>query len=284
MTMIADPRNAEQVEFWNGPSGRRWVERQAQQDALLTPITAALFERAAARPGEHIIDIGCGCGETTIELGRRVRPGGHVLGIDISAPMLARAAARLPPGLPVELVEADATAYPFPAAAADLLVSRFGVMFFAEPERAFANLRRALRPGGRLVFVCWRVPRENPWMMLPLNAAYEHVPPLPKMGPEDPGPFAYAEEERVRRILGGAGFSAVVLEPLDVMLDLAVGRGLDAAVETAAAMGPAARAIEGQPPEVRAAVLQSMRRLLAPHRRGDEVPLAAAMWLVRAAN
>jgi ubiquinone/menaquinone biosynthesis C-methylase UbiE len=282
--MMADARNAEQVESWNGPTGRRWVERQEQQDALLSPITAALLTRAAARPGEHVIDIGCGCGETTIALGRRVLPGGGVIGIDISAPMLAHAATRVQPGLPIELVEADATTHPFAAGAFDLLVSRFGVMFFAEPERAFGNLRRALRSGGRLVFVCFRAPRDNPWIMLPLNAAYEHVPPLPKTGPEDPGPFAYANDERVRRILAGAGFSSIALEALDVKLDLAGGRGLDAAVDAALLMGPASRAIDGQPPAVRDAVQASMRRLLAAHQQGETVPLAAAFWLVSASG
>lgn len=280
--MMADARNAEQVEFWNGPTGRRWVERQAEQDATLAPITAALLARAAAQPGEHVVDIGCGCGETTIALGGHVLPGGRVLGIDISAPMLAHAATRMRPGLPVELIEADATMHPFAEGGFDLLVSRLGVMFFAEPERAFANLRRALRPGGRLVFVCFRAPRDNPWLMLPLNAAYEHVPPLPKMGPEDPGPFAYANDERLRQILQTAGFSSIKLERLDAKLDLAGGRGLDAAVAAALAMGPASRAIEGQPPEVRDAVRASMRRSLASHQQGDAVPLAAALWLVSA--
>ncbi|HUH86369.1 MAG TPA: methyltransferase domain-containing protein [Stellaceae bacterium] len=280
--MKADGRNAGQVEFWNGPTGRRWVERQAEQDALLAPITAALLARAAVRPGERVVDIGCGCGETAIEFARRVLPGGSVLGIDISAPMLAHAATRVEPGLPVTLVQGDATTYPFAEGAFDLLASRLGVMFFAEPERAFANLRRALRPGGRLVFVCFRAPRDNPWIMLPLNAAYEHVPPLPKMAPEDPGPFAYANDERLRRILASAGFSSIGLDRLDVKLDLAGGRGLDAAIEAALTMGPAARAIEGQPPAARDAVQASMRRVLASHRQGDTVPLTAAFWLVSA--
>jgi ubiquinone/menaquinone biosynthesis C-methylase UbiE len=107
------------------------------------------------------VDIGCGCGGTTIELGRLVGPGGRVLGIDVSAPMLARAAERLPPGLPVEFVEADATTYSFPRAGFDLLFSRLGVMFFAEPSRSFSNVRAALRLGGALVFVCFRTPRET---------------------------------------------------------------------------------------------------------------------------
>lgn len=283
-SMKADERNADQIAFWNGPGGRHWVDRQQAQDVVLAPVLAAALDRAAPRPGERVVDVGCGCGATTVELARRVGAAGRVLGIDVSAPMLARAAERLPPGLPVELAQADATTHAFPAAEFDLLFSRFGVMFFAEPERSFANLRRALRPGGRLAFACWRAPRENPWLMLPLQGAYEHVPPLPKLGPEDPGPFSFADAERVRRILGAAGFAASGLEPLDLTLDLAAGGGLDAAVAAALDIGPTSRAIDDQPPSVRDAVAGSIRKLLAPHLRGASVPLAAAIWLVTAAN
>jgi len=280
----ADARNADQIAFWNGAGGRHWVDRQESQDVVLAPISAAVLARAAAQPGERVVDIGCGCGGTTIELGRRVAPGGRVLGLDVSAPMLARAAERLPPGLPVEFVQADATTHPFAAGSFDLLFSRFGVMFFAEPARSFANLRRALRAGGRLTFVCWRAPRDNPWMMLPLHAAYEHVPPLPKLGPEDPGPFSFADPERVTRILASAGFQEIALEPFDLALDIASGRGLDAAVAAALEIGATARAIEGQPPPVLASVAQSIRKTLAPHQQGGAVPLAAAVWLVTATS
>ena len=144
---------------------------------------------------------------------QRTAPAGQVLGIDISAPMLARARQVAPAGLPVEFVLADATVYPFEPASFDLLVSRFGVMFFADPVLSFANMRRALKPSGRLAFACWREPRENPWMMAPLQAVYRHVPKLPQQGPEDPGPFAFASEARVQRILGEAGFTGIAMEP-----------------------------------------------------------------------
>jgi SAM-dependent methyltransferase len=280
----ADERNAEQIAFWNGPGGRRWVEQQENVDRLMQPLTAAVLDRAAAQPGERVVDIGCGCGGTTVELARRVGAAGRVLGVDVSAPMLARARERLTPGLPIELVQADATALPFPRGGFDLLFSRLGVMFFAEPARSFANLRTALRPGGRLAFVCFRTPRENPWMMVPLQAAYEHVPRLPQLGPEAPGPFSLASEGRVRLILGQAGFEAVSLDPLDLELDLGGGRGLDAAVAATLEIGATSRAVADQPPEVRSAVVASIRRTLAPHQRGTTVPLAAAAWLVGAAN
>ena len=130
--------------------------------------------------------------------------------------MLVRARELSPAKSNVEFLLADATIYAFEPASFDVLVSRFGVMFFAEPALSFANMRRALRPGGRLVFACWRTPRDNPWLMLPLQAVYEHVPKLPQLGPEDPGPFSFASEERVHRVLGEAGFSSIALERQDL--------------------------------------------------------------------
>ena len=163
--------------------------------------------------------------------------------------MLARAAERLPPGAPVKFVRADATTYRFESAAFDLLFSRFGVMFFAEPARAFANLRRALKPSGRLASACWRKFDENPWLQVPLRAALEHVPPLPRPGPEDPGPFSFASEQRARRILADAGFQSVTLEPRDFDLDIACGGGIEEALEAAMALGPTSRALQDQGPE-----------------------------------
>ena len=163
-------------------------------------------------------------------------------------------------------------------------MSRFGVMFFAEPALSFSNMRRGLRRGGRVVFACWREPRLNPWLMLPLMEAYKFAPRLPELGPEDPGPFAFASRARVGRVLGEAGFSDVVLDPVDLRLDTAVGRGLDAAVEGALAIGPASRALEGQPAETRTAAAAAIRAALAPHQRGLRVELGAAIWIVSAVN
>ena len=235
--------NADQIAYWNGPGGQRWADRQQSQDILLAPVADLLIERARPVAGERIVDVGCGSGAVSIALAQKVGPGGHVLGIDISGPMLARARQVAPAGLPVEFVLADATVYPFAPASFDLLASRFGVMFFAEPARSFANLRRGMKPSGRLAFACWREPRENPFFMAPLQAVYKHVPRLPPQGPEDPGPFAFASEARVQRILGEAGFTGIAMEPCDLSLDVAIGRGLDAAVQGALEIGPAARAL-----------------------------------------
>ena len=281
-TPAGHDQNADQIAYWNGPGGKHWTDRQQTQDILLAPVSDILIDRAKAKAGERIVDVGCGCGATTIAFAQKVGPAGHVCGIDISAPMLARARQIAPAGIPVDFVLADATVYPFVSGSFDLVVSRFGVMFFAEPAISFANMRKALRPSGRLAFACWREPRDNPWLMAPLQAVYKHVPKLPQLGPEDPGPFSFASEQRVIRILSEAGFSGIEMEPCDLSLDVAVGRGLDAAVETALEIGPASRALEGQPPEVRAAAANSIREALAPFASGNAVTLAASIWIVTA--
>ena len=279
---LAHTRNADQITYWNGPNGQRWTDRQASQDVLLAPVSQILIDRIAPKTGDRIVDIGCGCGATSIVLAGRVAPRGFVLGVDISAPMLERARQLAPKALPLDFAQADATVYPFEAANFDLLVSRFGVMFFAEPVVSFRNLRKALRPQARVVFACWREPKENPWMMAPLQAVYRHVPHLPQVGPEDPGPFAFAGEERVTRILQEAGYADVAMEACNIALDIAIGRGLDAATDAALEIGPSARALDGHPPEVRAAARESVRELLAPHARGQTVPLPGSIWIVTA--
>jgi len=279
---VAHQANADQIVYWNGPNGRRWTDRQASQDVLLAPVSQLLIGRIGPKAGDRIVDIGCGCGATSIALAERVAPSGFVLGVDISAPMLERARQLASKALPLDFVQADATLYRFEPGSFDLLVSRFGVMFFADPVLSFANLRKALGPKARVVFACWRAPKENPWMMEPLQAVYRHVPRLPQVGPEDPGPFAFASEERVTRILREAGYSDVATEACDIALDIAIGRGLDAATDAALDIGPSARALDGHPPEVRSAARASVRELLMPYMRGETVPLPGSIWIVTA--
>jgi SAM-dependent methyltransferase len=274
--------NADQIAYWNGPAGGRWADRQAAQDILLGPVADILIGRAKPVSGERVIDVGCGSGATAIAFGRKVAPSGHVFGIDVSSPMLERARASAPKDLPIDFVLADATVYPFDPQSFDLLASRFGVMFFGDPVLSFTNMRQALRPSGRLAFACWREPRENPWMLAPLQAVYKHVPKLPPQGPEDPGPFAFASEERVNRILSAAGFTNIAMEPCPLSLDIAIGGGLDAAVQSVVGIGPSNRALEGQPAEIRAAAIQSIREMLTPLAKGNTVPLAGSIWIVTA--
>src|SRR5665213_872343 len=275
-------QNADQIAYWNGPGGQHWADRQANQDIVLAPVSEVLIDRARATAGEHIVDVGCGCGATAIALAPKVGPSGHVMGVDISGPMLARARQLAPADAAIDFVLADATVYPFEPASCDLLVSRFGVMFFADPALSFANLRKALRRSGRLAFACWREPRENPFFMAPLQAVYKHAPRLPQVGPDDPGPFSFASEPRVHRVLGAAGFTGIAMEPCNLALDIAVGRGLDMAVQAALEIGPSARALAEQSPEVRTAATNSIREALAPYAKGQAVPLPASIWIVTA--
>jgi SAM-dependent methyltransferase len=249
---------------------------------VLGPVSDALIDRARPKAGERILDVGCGAGATTMALAEKVGPNGRVLGLDVSAPMLARARHVAPKGAPVDFVLADATVYAFEPAAFDLLASRFGVMFFADPALSFTNLRKALKPSGRLAFACWRDPRENPFFMTALQAVYKHAPKLPPLGPEDPGPFSFASEKRVRRILTEAGFVGIEMEPVDLALDVATGRGIEAAVQGALEIGPASRALQDQPPDVRAAATNSIREALMPFAKGEAVPLPASIWIVTA--
>ena len=274
--------NADQIAYWNGAGGQHWVDRQRIQDIVLAPISEILIERANGKAGERIVDVGCGCGAMSVALSQKVGPTGHVLGIDISAAMLARAQQIAPAGLSARFVLADATVYPFEPASFDLLVSRFGVMFFAEPALSFTNLHRALRPSGRLAFACWREPRENPFFMVPLQAVYKHAPKLPQLGPEDPGPFSFASALRVHRILSEAGFQDVAMEPCNLSLDIAVGRGLETAVQSTLEIGPAARALADQSPAVISAATDSIREALEPFVRDQAVLLPASIWIVTA--
>jgi SAM-dependent methyltransferase len=276
--------NVAQAEYWNANAGQKWTDHQEHQDQVLRPVSDRLIAVAKPKPGDRVIDVGCGCGATTIDFAERVGRNGAVLGLDVSAPMLARARERAPQDLPITLALADATVHDLGRHAADLVVSRFGVMFFADPARSFANLRQGLKPAGRLVFACWREPKHNPWLILPLREAGKHAPPLPETNPEDPGPFAFASEARVRRILGDAGFADIDLTPHDLELDIAAGRGLETAVRAAMTIGPTSRLLDGQSEAVRAAATADIRKALAAHARDERVPLGAAIWIVTARN
>lgn len=280
--MTATPPIVDQAAYWNGAAGRKWTDFQDSLDVTFVPVLDELLHHADIRPGERVIDIGCGCGASAIALAERVGSNGHVTALDISAEMLARARQRTPAALEIDYLQADAASHPFAKEAADALVSRFGVMFFDDPAQAFTNLAAALRRGGRLAFVCWRAPRENPYFIAAVQEAYKHVPRLPEMKPEDPGPFAFASEERVRAILTEAGFCAIAIAPFDAELDMAAGRGLDQALTVATSIGPASRALEGQPQDKVEAARADIRTMLARHQQGERVLLKAAMWTVTA--
>lgn len=283
MPTASENHEAQRV-YWDGAGGDKWIRRVADVDVNVAPAQGAAIEIAEIGKGARVLDIGCGCGGSTLAIAERVGASGRVLGVDISQAMIAEAK-RVSRGLrQTEFRVADASRDDFSEARFDRLFSRFGVMFFGDPAAAFAHLRAALKPDGRLTFVCWRPLPENPWMLTPLTAVCKHAPRPQRPGPEDPGPFAFGDPERVTRILTQAGFPAPEFTKFDFDMDLALGRGLEAAVETAANVGAAGAALTDQPPDIRAAAIEELRKELAPYERDGRVPLAAAVWIVNAAR
>jgi SAM-dependent methyltransferase len=278
----AQAYNEEQRARWNGTDGEFWAREQDRMDRILAPIIGPLLAFAVPEPGSSVLDVGCGCGATTAELVRLVGPSGRVTGVDISEPMLGRAKERLGEYTNATFLLGDAADVPLQDIRANLMVSRFGVMFFGDPVAAFANLRTGLVPGGRLRFACWRPIHQNPWLQVPLHAVYEHVPRLPKPAPEEPGPFSFSDPERVTRILTAAGFRTPTFTALDVRLDLAAGGTIEDAAIHASETGPARRALTGHPDDIWACATDSIRRALAPYASSTGVELAGAVWLVAA--
>lgn len=275
---------ARQNQLWNGVLGEIWSRRQDQFDAVLAPVGKAAIDRASIKGGDRAIDVGCGCGGTTAQLLKLVEPGGAVLGIDISEPMLAEARRRIGPGRPAKFVTADAATFEFPQAHYDVLFSRVGVLFFADPPSAFANMRRALRSGGRVALACNRSPPENPYLTVPLEAAHRHLPPLPPLAPGAPGVFAFADRNRPRAILEQAGFRNIDVSAVDLDLDIGAGQGVDAAVAISMELGPTGNVLIGKSDDQRRAVADTMRSALIPYQSGEKVLPKAGLWIVTAQN
>ena len=256
--------------------GKQWAANEARTERTLTPVTEALLKAAVPQPGEHVLDIGCGCGGSTLAFARAVGDSGYVLGADVAAPMIEVATATALKQTTFML--ADAASHAFPPAAFDLLASRFGVMFFGDPDAAFANLRKALKPTGRVAFACWRPLAENPWVAVPLAALRPLAPPLPRPGPEDPGPFAFGDPARVTRILTGAGFAPPRFAQFDIHMRFA-GDPATAAVAVSQ-IGPASRVMRELPEEQRPAALAALAAAITPYAADGGVALPASGWLV----
>lgn len=269
--------NQEQIEYWNTQAGPKWVAAQAHLDRMLAPVTGVLLERAAIKAGERVLDVGCGCGETTLMLAEH---GAEVTGIDISRPMLARARERAAGRAGVSFREADAALEPFEPVH-DLLFSRFGLMFFDDPHAAFANLRRALAPGGRLAFCCWQDVRDNPWVIVPYGVAKPYLPePQEPPDPRAPGPFALAEADYIREILAEAGFESVNIEPYHPTVRL--GDTLDDAMAFLQQIGPLSRALADVDEQTRRQALAAVREALESHVTAEGLCLGGACHLVTA--
>ena len=266
--------NRQQIDYWNDRAGATWAELQDRLDQLLAPLSAAALAVANVQAGEHVLDVGCGCGDTSIEL---VRSGALVQGVDVSEPMLNRARSR---SSEVEFILADAASFAGPQPY-DLVFSRFGVMFFDDPVAAFCNLHRNLCPSGRVSFVCWQPPNKNPWMSVTGRAVAPFLPePDSPPDPKAPGPFAFADDDYVTTILQDSGFKNIQLQSFESMLK--VGNDADQAIQLQTRVGPAARVIAELDGETRAQALAAGREALAEHAGNNGIELGAAVWLVSA--
>jgi len=287
MPISAQPQdNSAQIAYWNDRAAITWTALQERLDAMFMPLTAKAMDAAAPAPGERVVDVGSGCGATVLELARLVGPQGRILGVDVSAPMAARANERIAAAAlgNAQVLLADASTYSFEAAGADLLFSRFGVMFFADPAAAFANLRRAIRPGGRLLFATWRPMAENPWFVVPFQAAEHLLPPQPPAQPNAPGPFALADPDRVTQILGAAGWTDIRLTRHDVPVCLAGPGQIIEAAEFAIRVGGLARALAEASPDLRQRAAQSIAEALPAYDSPAGVCLTGSVWFVSARN
>lgn len=268
----------EQAEFWNGPGGKMWLGAYERIERSIQGFGDAGLAAADPRPGERVLDIGCGTGGTTAQLARAIGAKGHVLGVDISEPLVGAARAQGLANASFEI--GDAATWPFEAGSFDLVFSRMGVMFFGDPVAAFRNIHRAMKEAGRLVFICWRTPQENPWAAVPMRAAQPHLPPIERPGPEDPGQYSFGDRARVERILTEAGFKEVSFAPVDLMLNQ--GRDIPEALERVSEFGPVARLFKEATPDQVAKAKAAIADALKPHAKPEGVNLAGACWLVRA--
>ncbi len=281
-------QNADQVADWTGESGERWVAYQARLDAMMAVFGHAAIEAAAPAEGERVLDVGCGAGASSLDLAARVGARGHVLGVDISEPLIGRARALAPQDTPVLFQVADASSAELPEGTFDILFSRFGVMFFGDPTGAFSHMRRALKPGGRVAFVCWRGMAENDWVRLPIAAIKGIIPPTAPPDPETPGPFSFGDRGRVARILTAAGFNDIAIAPFDASIAFGEGATRDAAIDDAVEMtfevGPLARALADQPDDIRARASAAVRAAFAGRPGDRSVMIDGATWIVTAHN
>ncbi len=273
-----------QVEAWNGESGRAWVEHVDQFDSMLAPFGLAVIDRLELRAGDRVVDIGCGVGATSLSIAAVVAPA-PVVGVDISEPMLAAARARASRSgcSNVQFRLHDVQDELLEASSFDVAFSRFGVMFFPEPELAFAHVRHALVDGGRLGFVCFQGPMDNPMILQPVMAAAAHVEMLPPPGPTEPGPFSLADPERVRSLLQATGFGDILIEAGPPSADLGPADDLESTARRALEQNPGiAPGLAAATPATRRAAIDAAADVMSHHVVDGRIVMGASTWVVTA--
>jgi SAM-dependent methyltransferase len=276
---VARQTDDEQEKLWNGVAGRGWVEAQELLDRLFKPFEDLLVEAVSAGSVSRVLDVGCGTGGTTLAVARLLGAKGRCTGIDISDPMLAAARTRAEQeSMPASFIRANAQTHAFEPASFDMIISRFGVMFFDDSVRAFANLRRAARDDAGLRFIAWRSAVENPFMTTAERAAAPLLPNLPARRPDAPGQFAFADRRRVHGILEESGWAGIDIRPIDVACTLPE----QELVRNVSRLGPLGRILHETDEQTRKEVLATVRAAFDPYVHDAEVRFTAACWMVSA--
>ncbi|CAB3749866.1 SAM-dependent methyltransferase [Burkholderia sp. MSh2] len=271
--------NDEQSALWNGPSGRAWVDTQATIDRMFEPLERLLADAAAASFARSVLDVGCGTGGVTLAIARRLGADAQCTGIDISARMIDAARARVERSGPgPRFVCADVQTHAFEPESVDLIVSRLGVMFFDDPVRAFANLRRAARPNAQLRFIAWRSAADNPFMTTAERAAAPLLPNLPARRPGAPGQFGFGDRQRIASVLSDSGWADTAIEPVD----LACALPEPALNDYFARLGPVGLALLEADDATRRRVVDTVRAAFERYVDGGQARFDAACWLVTA--
>jgi SAM-dependent methyltransferase len=283
--IISEGPNSDEIDYWNGQAGQNWINENQLTDIMYQPFGNKAIERAEPTSGEHILDIGCGCGTTTLELARLVAPGGAITALDVSSVMLKVAQIKAESALvPVSFLNADAETCALAPETYDVMFSQFGVMFFANPSAAFSNFYQALKPGGRIAFVCWRGPERNPFMMVPFNAVRSFTPELAPPNPNAlASPLSFESREKVGLMLDEAGFVDALFEPFEIEASMGEG-SLEECTRfvIAFAGGTVGAVIRGAGEENTAAIVSALQAGLAPYHVGNRIKLGASAWIVSA--
>ncbi len=276
--------NSDMDAFWNGEGAEKWLRLMGRMDKNLLHFGHEAMDAGAVSIDDLVLDIGCGCGDTSFDMGRRVDTGGHVHGIDISDPFIAEARKRKKSiGVTnVTFGSGDAQVFTFEEDIFDVVYSRFGVMFFDDPVKAFKNIRLAMKPGGRLAFICWQPAQDNEWVARSLEVVANHVPLPEPPGPEDPGPMSFGDVNRIRRILTEAGFLDIRITGSDT--PFTIGETLDEAVDFLTQLGPAGGAIfqSGADDLSKSRIVSDLHHTLSGFQTNDGIVLGAATWIVTA--
>lgn len=275
--------NQDQAEYWgNSASGQKWLTFEEHIAGVFAPVVDLILDHAELKPGQRVLDIGCGVGDTTLAAAQAVGPTGHVLGADISAPFLDRARQRTRALDNVDFTVADAQTEPFYPADRDAMISRFGMMFFSDSVAAFANIAKGLKPGGRMTFAAWGPLAVNPWFYIPHRAATDHLGQPPKVDRNAPGPLAFHDIDRVIGMMAKAGLTEI--EAQAVEMKLTPPGGLTGAAALCTRLGPAARVLAhfGGTSEDETTIQGAVTTALTPYLDGDHVRLPATINLFQA--